>query len=411
MSEVPDTLVQLKYVVFSWPHNPLLKRDGLAKAWFRSHATMSTLIPALGGFPATIYEASTTNSVPELFLSQAQCTALINQLAEQMGPSRAQASFKAQAWRKRADLERTTPGGKVLARRFASQEELENRFAELKDGDDWAGTKQHWMELKRAQEVWQRLLAGAASGEMTPRVIAVDLETWESDHNLITEVGIASVRLKAGGTVEETAEHLIVAENADKRNGRYCPDARDLFQLGQSTTLPTASITAHLSSLFAPVPPPTPSYSAALSSASSRPPPTAPLLLLLHDPRGDLVSLAQLDLKMHVFERAPLLPAPASPSWTDLSAPSAFLLDTQRLYSGWTRRKKQAKLEDACSALGITLPGGSLIAHNAGNDAYFSLRLFLALMHQQIGDSADFMPWLQTAPPPLPTPPPPVPPA
>ncbi|GAA6008050.1 hypothetical protein JCM10207_007009 [Rhodosporidiobolus poonsookiae] len=400
MSEVPDTLVQLKYVVFSWPHNPLLKRNGLAKAWFRSHIPMSTLIPALGGFPETIYEASTTNSVPELFLSQAHCTALINQLAEQMGLSRAQASFKTQAWRKRADLMRTTPGGKVLARRFASQEELENCFAKLEDGDDWAGTKQHWMELKRAQEVWQRLLTGAASGEMTLRVIAIDLETWELDHNLITEVGIASVRLKAG----------VVAENANKRNGRYCPNTRDLFQLASRLrSLPRRSPpTSQASSRPFLLPRPrTPPH--------SRPPPhnhlQPPRYSFSSTIRAATSSRSPDSTSRCMSLSARLFPAPTSPSWIDLSAPNAFLLDTQRLYSGWTRRKKQAKLEDACSALGITLPGGGLIAHNAGNDAYFSLRLFLALMHQQIRNSANFMPWLQTAPLPLPIPPPPVPPA
>ncbi|GAA6042341.1 hypothetical protein JCM8097_003856 [Rhodosporidiobolus ruineniae] len=424
MADLPARYAQLKYVLFSWPNTPLLKKDGLAKMWFKTHATMSTFASALGGYPLPIYEAALASSncgVPELFLDEHQVAQLLALLAEEMGPSRAQASWKPTAWHSREALERGTAGGQIRVHRFESQEALEDRFAQLKDHDDWAATKAHWTDLKRAQEVWSRLLDGARSRQLDPLVVAVDIETWEQDHDAITEVGVAMASIRPEGMLEVKAEHFVVAENAHRRNGRYCPDARDDFQLGQSVTLPTAELSSRLQQLFFPPsqPPPTPparSYSSAAStSSSSAPPPPSPppppatrrpLILLLHDPRGDVVSLAQLDLQTNLFERA--LPSPSSSALSPPSPPPSdpppalFLLDTQRLYSGWSRRKKQARLEDAAQALGVGRvnvgkngeadEGEVLKPHNAGNDAWATLQLYLRLMQCPIGNSADWLP-------------------
>ncbi|GAA5843707.1 hypothetical protein JCM11251_003470 [Rhodosporidiobolus azoricus] len=427
---LPETYAQLKYVLFSWPNTPLLKRDGLAKQWFKTHATMSTFADTLGGYPVTVYEASLHTSstggsgaalgVPELFLSESQCQRLISALAEEMGPSRSQASWKQTAWHRRSALERGSPAGQIRVHHFRNQEELENRFAELKDQDDWAASRPHWRELKRAQEVWARWQEGARLGGMSPVVVSLDFETWEADHDAITEVGIASLRVRRDGSWEEKAEHYVVAENAHRRNGRYCPDARDDFQFGQTSTLPTSSLSAHLRQLLsvAYAPPPPPPSGAPFPSAPPAPSLGGPLLLLLHDPRGDLVSLAQLDLQMNLFERnlppassfsvaprsfssALTSPSPSPglpggrrpPRAPDPPPANAYLLDTQRLYSGWSRRKKQVRLEDACAALGVFAPDGQpLKPHNAGNDAYGTLQAFLRLMQANIGGSADEIP-------------------
>ncbi|GAA5974384.1 hypothetical protein JCM11641_005250 [Rhodosporidiobolus odoratus] len=408
--DASETFAQLKYVLFSWPNTPLLKKDGLAKAWFKSHATMETFATAVGGFPLTMYEAAlpaTPAGVPELFLPRSSCEALVASLAHEMGPSRAQASWKATAWHTRAALTKGSHHiGGVKVHRFQSQAQLEDRFAQLKDANDWVATRQHWKELKRAQEVWARLVYGVRSGELQQAtVVSVDFETWEADHDAITEVGVTTLRIKPPGAFEEQPEHFVVAENAQHRNGRYCPDARDNFQFGTSSTLPTASLSAYLQRLLRQPPP-----SRAQTSDGSVPshPPSAPpgllppsepgpVLLLLHDPRGDLISLAQLSLQMNLFERT--LPPPSSPAFSrpSLSSPSdpppsLFLLDTQRLYSGWSRRKKQARLEDACAAVGVDADGRPLVPHNAGNDAFATLRLFVRLMAMDIGGSADEIP-------------------
>ncbi|BGP44201.1 hypothetical protein JCM10450v2_000010 [Rhodotorula kratochvilovae] len=372
---LPETLAQLKYVIFSWQNTPLLKRDGLARAFFKSRATMTTIASSLGGFPLTLWEACLPGSVPELWLSDTHCARLIAQLAETMGPSRAQASWKATAYHRRATLERAGP---VVPHVFRSQAELEHRFGELKDVDDWHSTSAHWKELRHAQEAYAFLHAAVRRGDVQePEWIAVDIETWEQDHDIITEVGVASLRIDRRGELHSSCEHYVLEENASKRNGRYCPDARDYFQLGTSVTLPRAELTRLLQ--------------ARLHGRAG------PVFLLLHDCRGDVKSLTALDVDINAFEKNPLLPNPAASAAAAQAytahAGSGFLLDTQRLYSGWSRRKRQVRLADACHALGVRLPGKDvdekLAFHNSGNDAYATLEVFRRLLEQQIGDSAD----------------------
>lgn len=101
-----------------------------------------------------------------------------------------------------------------------------------------------------------------------------------------------------------------------------------------------------------------------------------------------MTSLTALGLDMHVFERNPLLPEP--PHAPEYREGASFLLDTQRLFSGYSRRKRQIRLEDACKALGVALPGGdSLAYHNSGNDAWATLAVFVKLMEVYIGQTVD----------------------
>ncbi|GAA5876945.1 hypothetical protein JCM3774_000547 [Rhodotorula dairenensis] len=375
---LPEAFVQLKYVLFSWPNTPLLKRDGLARNWFKSHSTMTTFVDALGGFPLTAYEATLPGLVPELFLAQEQLDVLVKDLSKLMGPSRARASVKESAIRKRSELVKGSPGGHIRTHVFHTQEEVERRFGELKDGDDWQATTTHWRELKRAQAAWQHCRDGVVRGDLgEPHYVAIDVETWEHDHDLITEVGMACLRFARDGRSQFTTRHYVVAENADKRNGRYCPDARDHFQFGKSTVLPRAELATELAALL------TPSRSSEATTEKA-----GPAVLLLHDHRGDIASLTALGLDLNSFERNPLLPEPRSAP--DYAEGGAFLLDTQRLYSGYSRRKRQVRLEDACKALGVALPGGdSLAYHNSGNDAWATLAVFVKLMDAHIGETVD----------------------
>lgn len=81
---------------------------------------------------------------------------------------------------------------------------------------------------------------------------------------------------------------------------------------------------------------------------------------------------------------------PEPPRAPDYADRGAFLLDTQRLYSGWSRRKRQVRLEDACKSLNVALPGGDALAyHNSGNDAWATLAVFVKLMDAPIGETAN----------------------
>jgi hypothetical protein len=65
----------------------------------------------------------------------------------------------------------------------------------------------------------------------------VDVEAWEKDTKLITEIGMAFFYLKPGDASCFRHRHLLIAENLSKRNGRYVEDNRDSFLFGNSETL------------------------------------------------------------------------------------------------------------------------------------------------------------------------------
>ncbi|GAA5871214.1 hypothetical protein JCM1840_000148 [Sporobolomyces johnsonii] len=359
---LPDVLVQLKFVIFSWPNNQLLKKDPLARTFFRNHVTLSSFASLLGGFPLTLYEASLASSPTELFLSADQCAALINKLAESMGQTRASQSWKPAANHSRESLQGSTGGG-IRSLVFRSQAELERRFAHLKDLADWAETRKHWEALKRAQDVWKRVQEGAIKAEMAPVFLAIDIETFESDHDVVTEVGFSKLEMNDEGWQPLVTEHFVVEENAQYRNGRFCPDARDYFHFGASTLINSQKLRWRLQDELLM--------------------PGGPIFLFLHDARSDVKSLNLLGVNINTYERASPLPPPDDPVYVE---GGAFLLDTQHLFSGFSRRKKQIRLQDACETLGVVLDDGAKLAwHNSGNDAWATLQVFLKLMKAELG--------------------------
>ena len=55
--------------------------------------------------------------------------------------------------------------------------------------------------------------------------LALDLEQWEMDHTVLTELGWSVVGWKDGEMVEDRG-HFIVEENAKYYNGQYVVDRR-----------------------------------------------------------------------------------------------------------------------------------------------------------------------------------------
>lgn len=68
----------------------------------------------------------------------------------------------------------------------------------------------------------------------------IDVEAWEKDTKLITEIGMAFFEIKPGGGSCFRHRHFLIAENLSKRNGRYVEDNRDSFLYGNSETLSQA---------------------------------------------------------------------------------------------------------------------------------------------------------------------------
>lgn len=195
-------------VLFSWKHS--LKRDYLARQYFDSWVTLATIERRLGGYPLTLYESAQPGRAPELFLSSHQCAALRHGLAESMGPTRA-----AQSWNQQHDfswqaLDPSTGGAGITPVVFYSVHDLERRMGDLRRVADHAATAKPRGELDAMRALWRQ------PKRTRPNFIALDVETWEMDHDELTEFGW-SVRT---GNGDVSHDHVIVQENMKRRNGR-----------------------------------------------------------------------------------------------------------------------------------------------------------------------------------------------
>ena len=196
--------------MFSWKHS--LKRDYLARQFFESCVTLQTIERRLGGYPLTLYESAQPGKAPELFLSSHQCAALRNGLAESMGPTRARESWNQQydvPWQK---LDASTGGVGITAVLFYSVHDVERRMGDLRRVADRGATAKPRRELDAMRALWRQ---GQGQGQR-PNYIALDVETWEMDHDELTEFGW-SVRTADGSVFHE---HAVVEENMKRRNGR-----------------------------------------------------------------------------------------------------------------------------------------------------------------------------------------------
>ncbi|GAA6059854.1 hypothetical protein JCM10212_007059 [Sporobolomyces blumeae] len=336
--DLPESFTQLKYVLFSWTHSPVTKRDPLARAYFAERVHIKTFVETLGGFPITLYEGNLgPNRATELFLGSDHCRVLVDGLAESMGPTRAESTWKRDAVHSQVDLAKGSNTGGVVKRTFETQAQLEARFAELKLENDRYESRHHRQALERARTVVEWIANDP--NRVEARFVAVDVETYEMDHDIVTEVGFAKSTLRGDRFEPMETRHFVVEENAKYRNGKYCPDARDHFHFGSTETLSTERVVSFLrTELLVP---------------------STPVFLLLHDHRSDLKSLQLLGLSTASFVQSPTLPLPTHPDAGSMyrsgSESGKWILDTQHLYSGWKRQKKQARLETACKELGISL--------------------------------------------------------
>ncbi|GAA5972483.1 hypothetical protein JCM11641_001865 [Rhodosporidiobolus odoratus] len=219
-----------------------------------------------------------------------------------------------------------------------------------------AGLKQFELATLRHAYVQAQEKGGAA-------FVALDVEFWERDHNVLLEFGwsIADFgeKKKKNGKVKVRREdqHVVIKENKHRRNGRFAPDARDHFSYGRTLTLPTNTLYLLLSALF--------------STLSA----TQPVFLIFHDPRGDIRSLNRLGFDSASDFQTDLRKLVASQRGPD-EAGQVWVVDTQRLFEAWIGRKFQVGLERAC--VEVQVPTRKL--HNAGNDAHYTLDLFERLM-------------------------------
>ncbi|KAL7417308.1 hypothetical protein BDY24DRAFT_377438 [Mrakia frigida] len=208
--------------------------------------------------------------------------------------------------------------------------------------------------------------------------LAVDFESWEMDHSIVTEWGYAGVRwvpMKDGsGGVEEMREegHLIAEDYKRYRNGKYVPNNTDYYRFGTSERIRTL-----------------PLFRSALKdlvekwSSFSSEEGGGPLYLIFHDTTSDLsyLSLSSIDIStMQINLLSPShLPSPPKPS--EGPAKKVFALDTKGMYesvikTAGTKTEKRS-LETMVADLGFE---EAEKFHNAGNDAHWTLSAFVKMV-------------------------------
>ncbi|GAA5887158.1 hypothetical protein JCM5296_001614 [Sporobolomyces johnsonii] len=224
-----------------------------------------------------------------------------------------------------------------------------------------------WIDPAKAPSTWTselstlRLAYEAARRDGGAAFIALDIEFWERDHDVLLEFGWSVVEfVKEDGSkkVKERRQdqHVVIEENRARRNGRYSPDARDYFDFGRTLTLPHKTVYYLLHALFS-----------TLSSSS-------PVYLIFHDPRGDLRALANLGFDVERDFQHELKGLGQAKRGNE--GGGVWIVDTQRLFGAWLEKKDQIGLEKACAEFKIPTER----PHNAGNDAHYTLDLFERLM-------------------------------
>jgi hypothetical protein len=160
------------------------------------------------------------------------------------------------------------------------------------------------------------------------KILSFDVESWERNSRKTLEVGISIYQSNNHET-----KHYIISENTSYTNGKYCADNRDNFQFGKSQILPLDEVNNVLKE--------------ELSTTS---------LLVLHNASAEL----------HYLSRTGI----------EISIP---VVDTQLLAYLLPERSEDDK-KIGLTTLCETLKIAPSHMHNAGNDAYYTLKSMLAMV-------------------------------
>lgn len=182
-------------------------------------------------------------------------------------------------------------------------------------------------------------------------LFCVDVEAWERETRLITEIGVSIYDPRG----QEYAlspyiqnHHILIQETLAKRNGKFVPEHSANFNGGLSYVLCKEEAIDLMQTLIRKY------FGDDLIQC----------LLVGHDVRGDIKWLTQMGIEM---------------------PPKMDVLDTQTLYSH-THGKKGNSLKNALRDVGQPYA----FLHNAGNDAYYTVLLALRLCDPQVRKLTQF---------------------
>ncbi|KAJ3167022.1 hypothetical protein HK101_011823 [Irineochytrium annulatum] len=243
---------------------------------------------------------------------------------------------------------------------------------------------------------FSRLLARAReqAGGVGGRFLAVDVENYEHNQEIILEIGWSIY--DTARPLELVTKHYLIEENLDFANRDYVPDNRHRFAYGVTSTLPEREI---LIQLLADI-----TGTAANNRVAA---------VIGHAISGDVAALRALGLTITSFgdslpyteiKRETSAPAPTAPSHDDdgdddnpypgcrfvipsedLTPPGlnahTDVFDTADLdiCLRGRARGERVSLKDACAAHGVR---ERVALHNAGNDAHLTMLAFLAMVRK-----------------------------
>ena len=164
--------------------------------------------------------------------------------------------------------------------------------------------------------------------------MAIDIETYENDHRKILEIGSCTTSL-ASPEGNEQAHHVIITENLHMVNKDYVSDNRDKFRFGTSQHMSLAEAAGK--------------FSQYISDAD---------ILVTHSGGGDEFYLAK----------------------NGMSLEGKPMFDTQLLGLALLTDEKNLSLFGLKRLMGdLGISYDEDILHNAGNDSYYTMKVFLAL--------------------------------
>ncbi|KAK6335322.1 hypothetical protein TWF718_010752 [Orbilia javanica] len=168
---------------------------------------------------------------------------------------------------------------------------------------------------------------------------SVDIESWERNHDIVTEVGLT--KYIPGTTLdhgEPISDHIIIKEHRRYKNGSYVADASGNFEFGNSRQVPLAEIKGAI---------------VAFMDA----PESHQRILVGHDINADIEYLRKLgyDEELKGF---------------------SMTFDTVEIWKAFADTLDGIGLSRLCSQLDIS----AWNLHNAGNDARYTMDAFVKMV-------------------------------
>jgi hypothetical protein len=243
------------------------------------------------------------------------------------------ASFNSELWTKKWDLTlksvNSEPEFAVYARLAKTATRSLKTAQKL---ERTAHTRNRQLEM--AREKFKEAQSGSNA-----KLVSIDVEAYELDHNCTTELGI-SVMVFPGGEIQ--SKHLLILEYAHLRNTKFVPDMSTAFGHGTSEWVHLRQCAGYIAEAF---------------RAEG-----GPVYFIGHDPMADIKYLEK-NLKC---------PFPKG----------MVVFDTRLMYSAFGGDGTLRKLSDCLDGLGVeywNLHNAGTLSLNrlmVGNDAYYTLVAF-----------------------------------